>query len=67
MALEDDRGVTIEGYEVIVIQSTSLAAVHVHAPVTITRTFPLPPLEPKACDGGTKDQVHDDVWLIVTT
>jgi hypothetical protein len=50
-----------------VIQSTSLAAVQVQAPVTITRIFPLPPLEPKTCDGGAMTQVHDDDWLMVTT
>jgi hypothetical protein len=50
-----------------VIQSTSLAAVHVQAPVTITRMFPLPPLEVKRCDGGAMTQVHDDDWLTVMT
>src|SRR3954452_6172220 len=51
---------------VTVIQSTSLAAVQVHAPVTITSTLPFPPLALSTVDGGASTHVHVDGWLTVS-
>src|SRR3954454_7021323 len=50
---------------VIVIQSTSLTAVHVHAPVTMTSTLPFPPLALRTVEGGASTHVHVDGWLTV--
>ena len=53
--------------DVTVIQSLSLAAAHVQAPVTITRMFPLPPLALNAWSAGANTQSHEEPWLTVST
>ena len=52
---------------VTVIQSTSLVAVHVQAPVTITRMFPLPPSATEHVVAGTNTHSHGDPWFTVRT
>jgi hypothetical protein len=53
--------------DVTVIQSTLLVVAQVQTPVTITRTFPLPPVAPKLCSGGSNTHSHGDAWLTVST